>query len=71
MTPRRRAKSRDERRRNPVLRELMDELLDHVRTVTQDALVMPREDLEYARDRLEWLADEIWRNVMEHPPDDG
>ena len=30
---------------------------------------MPREELEYAQDRLEWLADEIWQNVIEYPAD--
>ncbi len=69
MTPRRSSKRRDERRRDPLLRDLLDELVEHVRNVAQSATVMPREELEYAQDRLEWLADEIWQKVMEYPAD--
>ena len=69
MTPRRSSKKQDERRRAPLLRDLLDELVEHVRNVAQSAAVMPREDLEYAQDRLEWLADEIWHTVMEYPAD--
>lgn len=64
MTPRRSSKKHDERRR-----DLLDELVEHVRSVAQSAAVMPREELEYAQDRLEWLADEIWQKVMEYPAD--
>ncbi len=64
MTPRR-PKKQDERRSNLALRELLDELIQHVRNVTANAQVMPQADLEYAQDRLEWLADEIWQKVME------
>ncbi len=71
MTPRRPSRKHDERRRDPVLRDLLDELVEHVRTVAQSAAVMPREELEYAQDRLEWLADEIWQKVMEHPADNS
>ncbi len=69
MTPRRSSKKRDERRGNPLLRDLLDELVEHVRTVARSATVMTREDLEHAQDRLEWLADEIWQKIMEYPDD--
>ncbi len=69
MTPRRSSNKRDERRRDPLLRDLLDELVEHVRNVAQSATVMPRAELEYAQDRLEWLADEIWHTVMEYPAD--
>lgn len=69
MTPRRSSKKPDERRRNPLLRDLLDELVEHVRNIAQSATVMPRKELEYAQDRLEWLADEIWQKVMEYPAD--
>ena len=69
MTARRSSKKHDERRRDPLLRDLLDELVDHVRNVAQGATVMRREELEYAQDRLEWLADEIWQKVMEYPAD--
>ncbi len=65
MTPRR-PKKQDERRSNLALRELLDETIQHVRNVAANAQVMPQADLEYAQDRLEWLADEIWQKVMEH-----
>ncbi|MCH8255910.1 MAG: hypothetical protein IID06_11220 [Gemmatimonadetes bacterium] len=69
MTPRRPPKKPDERRRAPLLRDLLDELVEHVRNVAQSATVMSREDLEYAQDRLEWLAHEIWQTIMEYPKD--
>ncbi len=64
MTPRR-PKKQDERRSNLALRELLDELIQHVRNVAANARVMPQAELEYAQDRLEWLADEIWQKVIE------
>ncbi len=64
MTPRK--PKQDERRRDLALRELLDELLQHVRNVAAHGREMPQADLEYAQDRLEWLADEIWQTVMEH-----
>ncbi len=71
MTPRRSSKKQDERRSNTLLRDLLDELVEHVRNVTQSAPVMPLEELEYAQDRLEWLANEIWQKIMEYPGDKG
>ena len=64
MTPRK--PKQDERRHDVALRELLDELLQHVRNVAAHGREMPQADLEYAQDRLEWLADEIWQKVMEH-----
>ncbi len=64
MTPRK--PKQDERRRNVGLRELLEELIEHVRNVAAHAREMPQSDLEYAQDRLEWLADEIWQQVIEH-----
>ena len=64
MTPRK--PKQDERRRDVGLRELLDELIEHVRNVAAHGREMPQADLEYAQDRLEWLADEIWQTVMEH-----
>ncbi len=51
----------DERRINRELREVLDELVEHVRYVARNAHTMSRQDLEYAQERLEWLADEVWR----------
>lgn len=51
----------DERRRNRSLREALDDLLDHVRDLAQNAGSMSARELEYAEERLEWFADEVWR----------
>lgn len=52
-----------ERRRNPELRDLLDELLALVRHLSNRVDALPPTELEYARQRLEWLADEIWANL--------
>ena len=58
------AKKDDERRVNKSLRELLDDLLEHVRELSNNAADMPTAELEYAQQRLEWLADEIWRAAI-------
>ncbi len=50
-----------ERRVNRPLREVLDELLSHARDITRRAKVMTPAELDYAQQRLEWLADEVWR----------
>jgi hypothetical protein len=57
MTPRARA----ERRHNRSLREVLDELLTHTREIARRAKEMTPAELDYAQQRLEWLADEAWR----------
>jgi hypothetical protein len=57
------SKSAPERRRNLTLRELLDELLLHVRAVARRSSTMTPEELEHAQQRLEWLAEEIWRSA--------
>ena len=52
-----------ERRQNVVLRELLDELIQLSRHLSNHAPTLASSELAYARDRLEWLADEIWRQV--------
>jgi hypothetical protein len=59
--PRRRGPS--ERRHNVALRELLDELIELSRHLSHHARTMSAIDLEYARGRMEWLADEIWDQV--------
>jgi len=63
-------KSRVERRRNQPLRELLDELLQHTRDIARRAKEMTPQELEYSQQRLEWLADEVWRVATgsEPPP---
>ncbi len=52
-----------ERRSNRELREVLDELVEHVRYVARNVGGLSRQDLEYAEERLEWLADEVWRSA--------
>lgn len=64
MTPRSsgpKASFTPERRHNRTLREVLDELVDHVRDIARRASSMSKEELDYAQQRLDWLADEVWR----------
>ena len=54
----------DDRRVNKSLRELLDDLLEHVRELSNNAADMPPAEMEYAQQRLEWLADEIWHAAV-------
>jgi len=56
-------RSSSERRQNVVLRELLDEMIQLSRHLSNHAPTLPANELAYARERLEWLADEIWRQV--------
>ena len=62
---------RPERRNNRELREVLDELVEHVRYVARNVKSMSPQDLEYAEERLEWLADEVWRSAMGGTPEGG
>ena len=55
----------NERRVHRELREVLDELVEHVRYVARNVGTMSKQDLEYAEERLEWLADEVWRATTE------
>lgn len=50
-----------ERRSNRPLREVLDELISHTREIARRAKEMKPDELDYAQQRLEWLADEVWR----------
>ena len=66
MSPRPKA----ERRSNRPLREVLDELLVHSREIARRAKQMTPTELEYSQQRLEWLADEVWRVATgEAPPE--
>jgi len=56
---------RQDRRVNRELREVLDELVEHVRYVARNVQTMSKQDLEYAEERLEWLADEVWRTATD------
>ena len=57
-----------ERRRNRPLREVLDELLSHAREIARRAKLMTPAELDYAQQRLEWLADEVWRVATGEAP---
>src|SRR2546426_700282 len=59
---------RAERRRNRPLREVLDDLLTHARDIARRAKQMTPAELDYAQQRLEWLADEVWRAATGSPP---
>jgi hypothetical protein len=61
-------KPRAERRRNRPLREVLDDLLQHAREIARRARAMSPAEMEYAQQRLEWLADEVWRTAMGNEP---
>ncbi len=60
-----------ERRHNPTLREVLDELVTHVRDIARRARTMSQDELEYAQQRLEWLADEVWRLAVRGEDEEG
>ena len=60
-----------ERRQNVVLRELLDEMIELSRHLSNHARTLDRSELTYARERLEWLGDEIWRQVTGENPADS
>lgn len=59
--PRPPAPTPTERRVNQSLREVLDDLLGHAREIARRAKTMTPAELDYAQQRLEWLADEVWR----------
>lgn len=59
---------RAERRSNRSLREVLDDLLAHAREIARRAKEMSPAELDYAQQRLEWLADEVWRLSTGGPP---
>lgn len=58
-----------DRRRNVVLRELLDEVIQLARHLSRRAPSMSESELSYARERLEWLAEEIFAQTTELPDD--
>jgi len=52
-----------ERRRNQTLRELLDEMIDLARHLTNHVAELSPSELEYAHERMEWLAGEIWEHA--------
>lgn len=65
MTRRPRHERDEERRVHQTLREALDELVQHVRVVRRMLPTMAPHELDHAQERLEWLADEVWRLALE------
>jgi hypothetical protein len=61
MTPKGPPSHSPERRRNYTLREILEEFVGHARDIAARAATMAPEEREQAVQRLEWLADEVWR----------
>jgi hypothetical protein len=53
----------NERRANLTLRELLDEMIELTRHLSRNAAHMPPNELTYARERMDWLANEIWEQA--------
>ncbi len=68
MSPTSRKKAALERRRNRPLREVLDEFLSHARDLARRGRDMNHAELDYAQQRLEWLADEVWRTATGQEP---
>ena len=56
-----------ERRHNFELRERLDELIELARNLSRESSDMSQGDLDEARTRVEWLAEEIWRAAVYGP----
>jgi len=71
MTPKGPPPDLPERRRNYTLREILEEFVSHARDVAARAATMTAAEREQAGQRLEWLADEVWRIASsgEAPPE--
>ncbi len=50
-----------DRRANRPLREVLEEFIEHSRMLVRRSRDMSAAELEYAQQRLEWLADEVFR----------
>ena len=61
------AKSGGDRRKNLELRERLDEIISLARVLSQQGPDMSREELDEARLRIEWLAEEIWGAAVYGP----
>lgn len=57
-----------ERRRNHTLREILSEMVEHTRDIARRARQMTPEEMERAQERLEWLAEEVWREAAKLVP---
>lgn len=61
------AETADERRWNLELRTRLDEIREIARNLSRQAAEMSPDELQAQQDRIEWLADEIWRAAVYGP----
>lgn len=54
------ASGTSDRRQNRTLRELLDEMIALARDLTNRTSDLSPAELDYAHERMEWLAEEIW-----------
>ncbi len=59
--------SAEERRWNLELRARLDEIREIARHLSRHAAEMTEKELQAQQDRIEWLADEIWRSAVYGP----
>lgn len=52
-----------ERRHNLELRERLDEIVKLARQLSRESKEMSQAELDEIRDRIEWLAEEIWASA--------
>jgi hypothetical protein len=57
----------EERRRNFELRDRLDEMIELARELSRESSNMSQEELDDARQRVEWLAEEIWGAAVYGP----
>jgi len=71
MTPKGPPPDFPERRHNYTLREMLEEFVAYARDIAARTATMTAEERERAEQRLEWLADEVWRIASsgETPPE--
>lgn len=68
MSPRTPTPPAGERRINRSLREALDELVGHTRDLARRVHTLSPTELDYAQQRLQWLADEVWRAATGSEP---
>ena len=68
MSPKPPAPPPQDRRVNPSLREALDDLVAYTRDLARRRSTMSAADLDYAQQRLQWLADEVWRAATGNAP---
>ena len=59
------ATSPTDRREKIILREVVDDFIAHVRDVSGRGSDMSPEEIQHAQQRMQWLADEVWRLALE------